>query len=258
MTQSTSRAAATEKSVSGDVEAPILWGAAPGAAATRTSKRRAATLADQAYALIKHRIVTLHYKPGALLNERNISADLGIGRMPVHMAISRLALEDLIEVVPRHGLRVKPLILDDIRAVFEARMLNEPPAAALAALRATDEDIRSLRDIVKKSRATNRRNRDELLRIDQTFHHAIAAAAHNRVLMQLLHALHDRSLRQWFISWNYPSSHSGDSASDHKAVVDAIQKRDPTGASRAMREHLESASEGFQLLFGQLEGFSRI
>ncbi len=260
MTERSNAATLTRKSQPSGAKPPVSdvgGSAGAGAARSRAGKRGTATLAEEAYLLIKQRIVTLHYKPGALLNERNISADLGIGRMPVHMAISRIALEDLVDVVPRRGLSVKPLVLEDIKAVFEARLINEPAAAAMAATRATDQDLLALREIVKMSRASKRSDRDELLRIDRAFHNAVATAAHNRVLMQLLNTLHDRSLRQWFISWNYPSGRGGNSADDHKAIVAAIRRRDAPEASRLMREHLEGASEGFQMLFGQLDGFVR-
>ena len=69
----------------------------------RVTKPSAAKLspAQQAYEAIKLRIISLEYRPGACLTESRIAEDLGLGRMPIHDAITRLALEDMLEVLPR-------------------------------------------------------------------------------------------------------------------------------------------------------------
>jgi len=59
------------------------------------------SLRDQAYFEIKRRINRLEYRPGAYLNEAQISRPLKIGRTPVHQALDRLMLEGLVQVIPR-------------------------------------------------------------------------------------------------------------------------------------------------------------
>ena len=206
-------------------------------------------LKDQAYGMIKERINTLVYRPGSFLNEQQISEDLGIGRTPVHMAISRLALEDLVEVAPRKGVIVKPLSLDDFRAIYEARLVNEPAAAALAAQRATDEDVRTLRAVVRQGKAIRKGSLEDMIAADRAFHNGIADAAKSRVLSQILRALHDRSLRQMYLSWTYESGTNSDTVAEHKDVVEAIAARDPDRAEKAMRAHMQSSSLGFDRLF---------
>jgi DNA-binding GntR family transcriptional regulator len=217
-----------------------------------TTRRSDGPLKDQAYTLIKERIIKLAYRPGAFLNEAQISEDLGIGRSPVHMAISRLALEDLVEIAPRKGVIVKPMSIDDFRSIYEARMLNEPAAAGLAAKRATEEDIRDLKALMREARAARKGDSDQLIAIDRAFHGAIADATKNRVLSQLLRTLHDRSLRQTYISWNYTSGLESDTLGEHKAVVDAIAARDSQEAERLMRAHLESSATGFDRMFERI------
>ena len=112
------------------------------------------SLRDQAYVRIKRRIIALDYKPGAYINEAMICDDLGIGRTPVHLALERRAVDGLIEVIPRKGLIVAPLSLDEMRQINEVRKLLEPAAASLAARWATDDDSRSCR--VNRARISTR------------------------------------------------------------------------------------------------------
>jgi len=212
------------------------------------------SLREQAYALIKDRIIKLTYPPGMHINEAQVSQDLGIGRTPVHMAINLLAQEDLVEIIPRKGVIVRPMSLNDIQSVFEARLLNEPAAARLAALRATDEDLRKLQEIMREARALKKPTSDQLIASDRAFHLALADATKNRVLSQLLRTLHDRALRQWYVTYQYVSDGIDDNLSQHAAMVEALLARKPDEAERLMRAHIERTVSTFGRLFPQLPG----
>lgn len=224
-------------------------GAAPARAAMQA---RGDSLREQAYALIKERIIKLTYPPGMYINEAQVSADLGIGRTPVHMAINLLAQEDLVEIVPRKGVIVRPMSLDDIQSVFEARLLNEPAAAALAAQRATAEDLQALQQIVRDGQALKKPTPDQLIASDRAFHLALADATKNRVLSQLLRTLHDRALRQWYVTYQYVSDGHEDNLSQHAAMVAALVARDAPQAERLMRAHIQRTVSVFGRQFPQL------
>ena len=65
------------------------------------------SLRDRAYAEIKRRINRMDYRPGAYLNEAQISRVLKIGRTPVHQALDRLMLDGQVQVIPRKGVIVE-------------------------------------------------------------------------------------------------------------------------------------------------------
>jgi GntR family transcriptional regulator, rspAB operon transcriptional repressor len=71
-----------------------------------TSAAPPLSLRDRAYLEIKRRINRLEYRPGAYLNEAQISRQLKVGRTPAHQAHDRLMLEGLIQVIPRKGVVV--------------------------------------------------------------------------------------------------------------------------------------------------------
>src|ERR1700689_5160448 len=88
------------------------------------------SLREQAYLEIKRRINRLDYRPGAYLNEAQISRALKIGRTPVHQALDRLMLEGLVQVIPRKGIVVQTVSLDQVLEILEAGLPNDPPWAA--------------------------------------------------------------------------------------------------------------------------------
>lgn len=198
------------------------------------------SLRDEAYDVIKHRIITCMFKPGDYLNEAYVSTAIGIGRTPVHQAIDRLTQEGLLEVIPRKGIIVRPISFEEVMQVTEMRLVNEPYCARLAAERADNVDLATMRDTLKRADAwTEVRNIEQMMLLDREFHLTLAKAARNTVLASILQNLHDRSLRFWFISLTAPDHHRN-VQNEHQAIFAAIEKRDAKAAARAMSEHIES------------------
>lgn len=199
------------------------------------------SLRDRAYQEIKRRINRMEFRPGAYLNEAQISRTLRIGRTPVHQALDRLMLEGLVQVIPRKGVMVETISLDQVLQIIDVRLVNEPFCVGLAAERATPAEVAQLRVLLDSGGPSIRaRDREQLMDLDRLFHHRISQAAKNPVLADTITRLHDRSLRFWFISL-------GDDLQlrrvdeEHRAILDAIAQRDAAGAADAMRHHIESS-----------------
>jgi DNA-binding GntR family transcriptional regulator len=201
---------------------------------------RATSLREAAYAAIKHRIITCAFRPGEYINELQLSALLRIGRTPVHQALDRLMMEGMVEVIPRKGVIVKPISLNEVLQITEVRLINEPYGARLAADHADDADLGELAHVVKQTEHwASVRNVEKMMLLDREFHLLIARAAKNSVLGELLRSLHERSLRFWFISLNAPPQYQS-VRQEHQTIFTAIRRRDSGQAETAMRGHIES------------------
>src|SRR5580693_8783766 len=151
-------------------------------AVVATSRRRVPppSLRDQAYEVIKNRIITCQFQPGECINEASVSALLGFGRTPVHQAIDRLMLEEMVDVIPRKGVIVKPVILPDVVQMIEVRLVNETQCARLAAERAEDGHIAEMSAVLAKAaRAIDEQNVHKLMTLDREFHLLLARASKN-------------------------------------------------------------------------------
>ena len=198
------------------------------------------SLRDAAYDAIKHRIITCAFRPGEYINELQLSALLKIGRTPVHQALDRLMIEGMVEVIPRKGVIVRPVSLNEVLQIIEVRLINEPFGARLAAEQANDADLAELADIVKRAKHwAAHRNVENMMLLDREFHLLVARATKNAVLTELLRNLHERSLRFWFISLNSPAQYEL-VQTEHSAIFEAIRGRNPGAAEAAMRRHIES------------------
>jgi DNA-binding GntR family transcriptional regulator len=199
-----------------------------------------ASLRDVAYQAIKHRIITCAFKPGEYINELQLSALLKIGRTPVHQALDRLMVDGMVEVIPRKGVIVKPVSLNEVLQIIEVRLINEPLGARLAADNANDADLVEMDGVLKQAKHwATLRNVENLMLLDREFHLLVAKAAKNDVLTELLRNLHERSLRFWFISLNAPTQYQL-VQDEHAAILAAIRQRDAGKADAAMQQHIES------------------
>jgi len=197
-------------------------------------------LHTQAYEQIKQGIITLRFRPGEYLNEARMSKLLGIGRTPVHQALNRLMLEGMVEVIPRKGIIVKPISLNDVLEITDVRIVNETYCARLAAARADETDIAEMGRILDESeKAASRSDTRRQMALDSDFHSVLSRAAKNLVLADFMRTLHDRSLRFWFISLRDPAHHIA-VKEQHRAILEAIKARDPDAAGNAIRSHIES------------------
>lgn len=217
---------------------------ATGSVKTRSKARATAApgvpLSQQAYEIIKTKILSLELKPGSFMNEAEFCDITGIGRMPVHQAIHRLQAEGLIEVIPRKGIIVRSDSLHDILALLEARLAMEPNIAALAAQRITKEQVNELRSLLQKSKALHSQQQRESFRmIDRAFHTIVSDACGNKILTDAQRPLQERSDTIWHLSI-MPDEDLDVTQREHEAILKAILNHDATAAHKAMEAHLLS------------------
>lgn len=201
---------------------------------------RSNSLQQRTYEIIKWRIITLAFRPGEYLSESAVSLQLGLSKTPVRQALNRLMHEGMVQIIPRKGVIVNPISLHEVQELTQVRALNEGLCAALAADRATEEDIAEMGSILERAGPLiEQRDREQLMVLDHEFHQAIARAARNRILADLLTGLHERALRFWFIALG-EQKQLHRIQFEHKAVFEAIAAHDSEAAADAIRAHIES------------------
>lgn len=225
-----------------DAPATDAPNALPGALPRPTASHAAPdtrSLAEQAYDLIKHDIITLRLRPGEMLNEAQLMQATGFGRTPVHQALHRLAHEGLAVILPRKGAMVAPVSLNDALEIIDVRMVNETWCVELAARAATPADLAALAAVLARSReAIAQRDVAAMMAIDRDFHLAISRASRNQTLADLLRGLHERSLRFWFLALSAPSHLEG-VYEEHLELYEALAAHDADRARRAIQRHIE-------------------
>jgi DNA-binding FadR family transcriptional regulator len=110
----------------------------------------------------------------------------------------------------------------------------EPNITALAADRATPEQIEAMeRILIQSRRIADQRFRREFMELDRRFHQAVAEASGNRVLVDVQRPLHERAARIWGLNVMRRSDGLRLTQEEHEAVFDGIRRGDQeTGRAR--------------------------
>lgn len=185
------------------------------------------------------------YRVGERLpSEQELGAELGVSRSTVREAVRELTALGVLEIQLGRGTFVRSLRPDLLlrgdslleqtndrvrEELLEVRGIVEPEAAALAATRATDEDIARLRyDVERLDEAIGRGIAPPE---DLGFHLDLVRATHNAALWRVSGAI--ISFYQW--DGHLPTEQD---AIDHRAIYEAVRDHDPPRARQAMRDHL--------------------
>lgn len=181
-------------------------------------------------------IVRLEYAPGDVLREDDLQQRIGIGRTPIREALQRLARDQFVTVIPRRGMFVSPIDIDDLALLYETRAVMEPYAARLAAERGGSVHWDEMADVIERSLRPGLPPED-LLDVDRRCHQLIWEAAGNRFLTDTLDALYAQSDRVWhmYLADVYDTRHAVD---EHIEMLELLRFGDADATEAAMSRHL--------------------
>jgi DNA-binding GntR family transcriptional regulator len=190
---------------------------------------------------LREDILAGRLRPGSRLVESDLTSRFGVSRGPVREALRRLTADGLIEHWPHRGAVVRRLTEREIRELFLIRIEMEALAARLAA--AADAPERRARFVaaIQPIYADAPRNPCEYLKENDAFHDAVMALADNRELRDLSTRLQLPLIMAQVGDILTPAVLK-DSVQEHRAIAEAILKRDGAAASARMRAHLERAA----------------
>ena len=207
---------------------------------------RPQSLSDQAYELIRRKIVTLDLAPGDVINEATLQVELKLGRTPIREALRRLSFEKLVTIIPRRGMFVTDIGVADLPRIFEIRLALEPAAVRFAAQRGQSAHWNQMQALLDSSKVDGHQvNNERMIVIDQTCHEIIYDAAQNPFLIDTLSTLYALSLRLWFFSLSQIGS-MNQALDEHRQILDALRRQDGDLAADLMVAHIRSFQEEIQ------------
>ncbi|MBX3063162.1 MAG: FadR family transcriptional regulator [Anaerolineae bacterium] len=125
----------------------------------------------------------------------------------------------------------------------EARRLLEPAVAALAAQRATPEEIKAIMAAAEELERVDRYGED-YIDPDVRFHEIVFLAAHNPVIAQFLSAIRERLVDSRRLTKNIPDAIEK-AAHYHKLIAIAIKERNPEAARMLMSHHVDDVEHSY-------------
>src|SRR3954469_11552766 len=216
------------------------------------------SVTDEAIEKIKEMIISGALRPGDRLpREADLASDLGLSRSSLREAVRALSLVRILDVRQGDGTYVSSLAADtllealnfivefhhdaSVLELLEVRRILEPAASARAAVRISAESVDHLAAILGRANADS--PVEDLVKADVEFHRAIALAAGNSVLASLIESLSapTQRARVWRGMTQEGALHR--TLDEHRAIFDAIARRDPEMARTWATVHVAGVEE---------------
>jgi len=219
---------------------------------------QASRLYEQIVQQIEESILKGELNEGSQLPaERDLAKQFGVSRTAVREAIKALQEKGLVDAFPGRGTFVtngtsnsmrrsldriiKSGEPDGLAYLVEVREILEPEIAALAAVRATEQDLTAMREALDVMDNAGR-DSDAFIEADLDFHLALAEAAANPIVLSLIDSIVGLLREQRLRIFRIPGGPEC-GQDHHKRILEAIQRHDPHEARVAMQAHLSQVRE---------------
>ncbi len=200
--------------------------------------RKGRFLREQVHKKLKNSILNGGLPPNKRLIEEKIAAEMETSRTPVREAMQKLEKEGLIHKLPRGGYAISIITMEDIEEVFGIRSILEGYAAYLATIRAKDEDVQVLEQIVKKeAECLKSKDTDQLVKLNTEFHEHLYKAARSAKLYAIINDLRDYIYRFRIIIFRY-SDMAEISIRDHRDMIALMKAKKATQVEKLVRKHI--------------------
>jgi len=215
----------------------------------------ATLLPEKIYHHLRTKLLAGELPPGARLDYKKISNELGVSTTPVREAMGKLASEGLIDLVPRAGAIVRKLGAQEAIQLYGVREAIETYAATKAAEKISETRLEQLRQLLDKMRAliTNSFSAEnkimtgeqlaEFLQSDLAFHMTIIEAAGNPRLTKLAGDSHIHSRIFGVERFGHNRALMEEADAIHHEICDALKHRNAPLASNLVAKHIQRSLE---------------
>lgn len=199
---------------------------------------------------IKESILSGRYKAGDHILETEVALKLNISRAPVREAIRELESDGIVITKPRKGTFVSSYSIDDIKEVFDIRLLLENNINKILIYedKLGEKDFTHLENLVEEMLRISKSDIEESLKLimvntkDMEFHRYIWNKSGSQRRVKMLESI----FFQLRVAMLYDTTVSGDlliTATDHYEIIESLKAKDIDRCKRALREHIFSYKE---------------
>ncbi len=201
------------------------------------------------YKELERRIIEMEYKPGDAIVEKVLIEEFNVSRTPIREAILKLQQKGLLDLRPRVGTFVTQVDLESVMHAYELKTNLEAFAAELASIRASEQQIAELFEIIERFKHYDIvDDYKDCIKDDQRFHKIVREASNNPILISTLEELNIKTAR--FLQYiQYVIEDVNWFRESLTVMANCIKNHDREGSRRYTEEHtkefLEQMSKRF-------------
>lgn len=209
-------------------------------------------LKNHAYRIIKDRLINCIYEPGSFLNESMLANELGLSRTPIREAISRLETDGLLVVMPKKGIFVSEISINDVHQIFQTRLEIEPVTVRMASSYLPEDVLLTFRQKFSEKEPGDIKNS---FKLDTAMHLFIIEYCGNRYIIEMMKKLFEDNTRV-IIASKQNQCNIHDARLEHLEIIDSLLAHNTEKSVELMRTHIESCRKAAIDYFYSLQAYT--
>jgi DNA-binding GntR family transcriptional regulator len=189
-----------------------------------------------AYNTIKEKIIRCEYPPNSFLNEEILKNGLHVSRTPIRDALSRLEQEQFIKILPKRGILIKGITIEEVNQVYEMRLLIEPYVLNKYGSTISPGIYSEFKRFF--SRSVQRLPTETVNQKDDDFHSMFINASNNPYLLRASEFPFVQNARLRILSANMGKERLKSSQNEHLQIIQLCCEKNWKKAAAALDEHL--------------------
>lgn len=208
---------------------------------------RKETMAERAYQIIKNEIIFGEMKLGEEIDQKMLAKSLGYNSVtPIRESLIQLQKEKLVKILPRRGIYVADVSIEDVMENYQLREIIEPTVFSATAMLLPAGTIAKYCEMFSKYKSdqkVNEFNLKEYLQNDMDFHLDLLRPLGNKSLDSILRGLYEQNTRYRMACIRMREAN--DMLDEHIAILSALEQKDTTTAVEALKTHITNSKSAF-------------
>jgi DNA-binding GntR family transcriptional regulator len=197
------------------------------------------TLSNQVFEKVRDRILSGALAADAPIRQDALANELGVSKIPLREALSKLESDGLVASHPYRGFVVRPLSRKEAEDVFDLRLKLEPAATALGAARADAEAQATAEAALAALDRALRAHAPDAGRRNREFHLALARPSGRDITVQMIERT--LTLAERYVSVHLgPRGRSDRARREHQALLEAWLKRREAAVRKQTEQHINA------------------
>lgn len=198
------------------------------------------TLSEKAYHIIREKIVYGELTFGEEVDQKELTKELGFNSItPVREALLLLQKEKMITIIPRKGIYVSEISIEEVLENFQMREIIEPTVFEVTSLRLSPICVQKYKDVFvawKQEVEEGDFDLKKYLETDMEFHKDLLKPIGNRTLENVMQGIYEQNARYRMAC--IQMRNAADMLDEHLAILKAVEEKDQDGAVRALKRHI--------------------
>lgn len=193
------------------------------------------SLSDQVYTYLRRQMNEGDLLPGSTINIGEIASQLGISKTPLRDALIHLELEGFVTILPRRGVQVNQLQIEDVKNAYDAIGLVESFIILECIDKITSTHIKKLESLNNKMiKDIEKNNFSKLFKTNLEFHNVYLDISDNELLKKFIfpikHRLYDFPRQNYIPEWEMRNSE------EHRQFIEALKGGNGADAASTLKD----------------------